>query len=44
MSKEIVADRAEGRTIMEEPPVQSKGSNGIVERAVQEIEGDGAKC
>ena len=29
----------EGRTILEESPVQSHGSNGIVERGVQSIEG-----
>ena len=28
----------EGRTIVEEAPKQSKGSNGVVERAAQEIE------
>ena len=31
--------RGEGKTIVEESPVQSKGSPGIAERAVQEIEG-----
>ena len=31
--------RAEGRTIHEQSPVQSKGSNGVVERGVGEIEG-----
>ena len=28
-----------GRSIAEEVPVGSKGSNGIVERVVQEVEG-----
>ena len=37
--KGIVEDRTEGRTIIEESPVRSSGSNGIVERGVQEIEG-----
>eukprot|EP00973_Karenia_brevis_P031689 4372315-Karenia_brevis.AAC.1 len=36
MSKE---DRVKGRTVVEEAPKGVKGSNGIVERAVQEIEG-----
>ena len=31
--------RGEGKTIIEESPKQSSGSNGIVERALQEIEG-----
>ena len=31
--------RAEGRTLVEEAPKGSKGSNDIVERALQEIEG-----
>jgi hypothetical protein len=37
--EDIVAAREEGRTVTEESPVQSSGSNGIVERAVQTIEG-----
>ena len=37
--KGIVERRGEGKTIVEESPTQSSGSNGIVERAVQEIEG-----
>jgi hypothetical protein len=37
--KELVEARAEGRTIVEASPVQSKGSNGVAERAAQEIEG-----
>ena len=32
-------NREEGRTVVEESPVKSSGSNGVVERAVQEIEG-----
>ena len=35
----IVEARPEGRTVIEEAPKDSKGSNGEVERAVQEIEG-----
>ncbi len=37
--KDIRDQRPEGRTIPEEWPVKSSGSNGIVERGVQEIEG-----
>ena len=37
--KGIVESRGEGKTIVEESPVQSHASNGVVERAVQEIEG-----
>ena len=37
--KDIVGNRTEGRTIEEVAPVASKGSNGLAERAVQEIEG-----
>ena len=36
--EDLVAAREEGRTVVEESPVQSSGSNGIVERAVQTIE------
>ena len=36
---DIVERRSEGRTICEESPVQSSGSNGVVERGVLEIEG-----
>ena len=36
--EDVVAQREEGRTIVEESPVQSSGSNGVVERAVQEVE------
>eukprot|EP00973_Karenia_brevis_P067878 9443243-Karenia_brevis.AAC.1 len=34
----IREDRVKGKTIVEQVPKGSKGSNGIVERAVQEIE------
>ena len=37
--KDIVDDRKEGRTIVEESPVKSSGSNGVAESGVQEIEG-----
>ena len=37
--EDLVAQREEGRTIVEESPVQSSGSNGVVERAAQSIEG-----
>ena len=37
--KEIVVMRKEGRSIVEEAPKKSWGSNGVVERAVQEVEG-----
>ena len=36
---DIIERRAEGRTIYEHSPVQSSGSNGVVERGVNEIEG-----
>ena len=39
LMKSIVAARAEGRTHLEESPVGRSGSNGIVEREVQSIEG-----
>eukprot|EP00973_Karenia_brevis_P061697 8579796-Karenia_brevis.AAC.1 len=35
----IKEDRAKGKTVVEETPKGVKGGNGIVERAVQEIEG-----
>ena len=38
--KELVDGRAEGKTIVGEAPVKSSGSNGVVERGVQEIEGE----
>ena len=37
--KDLVDRREDGKTIVEEAPVESKGSNGIVERTVQEVEG-----
>ena len=37
--KDIVGERAEGRTVLEESPVKSSGSNGVVERSVWDIEG-----
>ena len=37
--EDIVKGRAEGRTIVEESLVGSSGSNGVVERAIQTIEG-----
>ena len=37
--KDIIDLRKEGKTIIEESPVKSSGSNGVVERGVQEIEG-----
>ena len=37
--KDLVEAREEGRCILEESPVKSSGSNGIVERGIQGIEG-----
>ena len=37
--KDLVDARGVGTTMVEESPVKSSGSNGIVERAVQEVEG-----
>ena len=37
--KDLIDTRKEGKTIPEESPVRSSGSNGVVERGVQEIEG-----
>jgi len=37
--EDLVAQREEGRTIVEESPVKSSGSNGVVERAAQSVEG-----
>ena len=37
--KDLLEQRAEGKTIVEESPVKSSGSNRIVERGVQEVEG-----
>ena len=39
LMKDLVDSRESGRTIVEEAPVGSKGSNGIVERAAQTVEG-----
>ena len=36
--KDLVSERTEGQTVVEESPVGSSGSNGVVERAVQEVE------
>ena len=38
LMKDLVDRREEGRIIVEEVPVGSKGSNGIIKRAVQEVE------
>ena len=38
-ANDLIAARPEGRTIAEESPVQSSGSNGRAERAVQALEG-----
>eukprot|EP00973_Karenia_brevis_P010397 1410629-Karenia_brevis.AAC.1 len=37
--RSIQEDRSEGKTVVEEAPKKVEGSNGIVERAVQEIGG-----
>ncbi len=37
--EDLVEAREEGRSILEESPVKSSGSNGIVERGIQGIEG-----
>ena len=39
MVREIVEGRADNKTLVEESPKKSSGSNGVVERAVQEVEG-----
>ena len=36
---DLVGERSEGKTVVEESPKKSSGSNGVVERGVQEIEG-----
>ncbi len=36
---DLVKSREDGRTILEESPVKSSGSNGVVERGVESIEG-----
>ena len=37
--KDLIGERKEGGTIIEESPVKSSGSNGIVEKTAQDIEG-----
>ena len=37
--EDIVNAREDGRTLVEESPVQSSGSNGVVEKAAQGVEG-----
>ena len=37
--EDVVAARGEGRAVIEESTKQSRGGNGVVERAVQEVEG-----
>ena len=37
--KDVLEAREEGRTLVEESPVQGSKSNGIVERAAQSLEG-----
>eukprot|EP00973_Karenia_brevis_P070721 9830665-Karenia_brevis.AAC.1 len=37
--KSIQEERSESKTVVEEAPKKVKGSNGVVERAVQEMEG-----
>ena len=37
--KDLAEERTEGRTVIEESPVGSSGSNGVVERTVQKVEG-----
>jgi len=39
LAQDVINKRLEGQTILEESPKKSSGSNGIVERGVQEIEG-----
>ena len=36
---DLVSDRSEGGTVVEESPVKNSSSNGVVERGVQEVEG-----
>ena len=38
-TKSVVPEKNTGRTIQEAPPVRSSGSNGVIERAIQAIEG-----
>ena len=42
--QDIIDTRKEGRTVIEESPVRSSGSNGVGERGVQEIEGESGHC
>ena len=37
--KDLIESRPQGQTVIEESPVKSSGSNGIVERGVQVLEG-----
>ena len=37
--KDLINSRPEGQTVIEESPVKSSGSNGIIERSVQGVEG-----
>ena len=39
LAEDVVKAREEGRTVVEQSPKQSSGSNGVVERAVQQVEG-----
>ena len=39
LMKLVKAERDQGKTVIEESPVESHASNGIVERGIQEIEG-----
>ena len=36
---DLLVERAAGKTVLEESPVKSSSSNGVVERGVQEVEG-----
>ena len=36
--KDLLHERSVGETLVEESPVKSSGSNGVVERGVQEVE------
>jgi hypothetical protein len=38
--KELIESREEGKTVPEESPVKSSGSNGIVEKGVGDVEGE----
>ena len=37
--KDLIESRPQGQTVIEESPVKSSGSNGVVERGVQVLEG-----